>query len=165
MSKAPLGDWRPTLSELKYRINNAGGLSEVQKQNALRLISRYSKSLIAQRDHLYEGMADHNQRTQERVAEKLDKLSADLSDAMERIGRGEGDAKELMALAAETQRDLNRWAALSDEASDSEEHAWEQADMTPEQFQESALARFPALKSRLPLITEESFEGRHDPKF
>lgn len=165
MSKAPLGDWRPTYSELLYRLNNAGGLSDIQRQNAERIAEQYRKSLIAQRDRLLDGMSDHNQRTQEKVAEKIDKLAIDLAEAIEQIKSGEGNGKSLMALAAETQRDLRRWTALSDEASESEERAWEQADVTPEQFQENALARFPALKSRLPLITEESFEGRHEPKF
>lgn len=165
MSVKDIAGWKPTLAEYLTWLANAQGLSDVQREMARKIAEQYTKSLVGQRNRVYEDGAAHNQREQEAAERILSKLDDLLSDAIDRARRGEITGEELLAVVTDVQRDTNRVVATSEAAARVEERAWEQAEMSPEAFQAAALNRFPALRQRLPRISDAVMEGRETPRF
>ncbi|MCD4527456.1 hypothetical protein [Nocardioides sp. cx-173] len=155
----------PTLADFVRWLENQPGLSDNQRRAAERTRDAYRRSLIDKMRRVYEDGASHNEREQETADRVLDKLSDLMDDAIERNRRGEIDGNELLAITAEVERDARRAEAMSEAAQAVEARGWDEVSLSPEQWQLQALNRFPALKQRLPRITDAVLEGRENPKF
>lgn len=165
MSTRNITGWNATLGQFLDWLATAEGLSDVQRANAQRIADHYTKHVVGQRNRVYDDGASHNQREQAAAERILSGLGDVLDDAIEQAKRGEITASDLLKVVTQVQRDSRRAVAMSEAAAEVEERAWEQAEMTPEAFQAAALARFPALRERLPRISDAVMEGREDLRF
>lgn len=165
MNAKNITGWNATLGQFLAWLSSAQGLSDDQRANAHRVADLYTKHVVAQRDRVYDDGASHNEREQASAERILSGLGDVLDDAIEQAKRHEISGAELLKVVTQVQRDSRRAVAMSEAAAEVEERAWEQAEMTPEAFQAAALARFPALKERLPRISDAVMEGREDLKF
>ena len=165
MSAKNITGWNATLGQFLNWLASAEGLSEVQRTNAHRVAEQYTKHIVAQRNRVYDDGAAHNEREQASAERIIGGLGDVLDEAIEQAKRGEISGAELLKVVTQVQRDSRRAVAMSEAAAEVEERAWRQAEMTPEAFQAAALARFPALKERLPRISDAVMEGREDLRF
>lgn len=165
MSAKNITGWNATLGQFVNWLATAEGLSDVQRANAQRIADQYTKHLIAQRNRVYDDGASHNEREQASAERILAALGDVLDEAIEQAKRHEITGDELLKVVTQVQRDSRRAVAMSEAAAEVEERAWQQAEMDPAQFQQAALARFPALKERLPRISDAVMEGHEALRF
>jgi hypothetical protein len=162
-ARNPLVSWSPTLAEFDAWLSNTRDLSDNQRRAAQRVRDQYRQSVVRTMERTYDDAASHNEREQDAADRILGKLNDLLADAKEWRRRGEIDGDQLLQIATEVERDRQRAVAMSEAAAQVEERAWEEASMTPEAFQSKVLNTFPALKSRLPRITDDVMDGRSNP--
>lgn len=165
MSAKNITGWNATLGQYLNWFATAEGLSDVKRKNGQRVADLYTKHVVGQRNRVYDDGASHNEREQASAERILSGLGDVLDEAIEQAKRHEITGEELLKVVTQVQRDSRRAVAMSEAAAEVEERAWSQAEMTPEAFQAAALARFPALKERLPRISDAVMEGREDLRF
>lgn len=156
--------WAPLLAESLARREEFAG-NDTQRRNWDAFNAGYTTNVVGKMRKVYDDASGYNEREQEQWERILRGLSELLVERVEAHRNGELDGQELLADAAAIEQDRQRALASAEAAAKVEARAWEQVDRHPAEFQKQTLDRFPALRQRLPRLSDAVLNGTEEPKF